>query len=57
MVARADYIATLAEPRRTDVAALIREHAPGLEPGGRWPSSSPRPRGSGPRDAADSGRA
>ena len=24
----------LAEPRRTDVAALIREHAPGLEPGG-----------------------
>ena len=30
-----DYIAALAEPRRTDVAALdalIREHAPGLEP-------------------------
>jgi hypothetical protein len=35
MGARADYIAALAEPRRTDVAALdalIREHAPGLEP-------------------------
>ena len=30
-----EYIAALAEPRRTDVAALdalIREHAPGLEP-------------------------
>jgi hypothetical protein len=35
MGAREDYIAALAEPRRTDVAALdalIREHAPGLEP-------------------------
>jgi hypothetical protein len=30
-----EYLAALAEPRRTDVAALdalIREHAPGLEP-------------------------
>jgi hypothetical protein len=35
MGAREDYIAALAEPRRTDVAALdalIREHAPSLEP-------------------------
>ena len=35
MGSREDYIAALAEPRRTDVAALdalIREHAPGLEP-------------------------
>jgi hypothetical protein len=35
MGAREDYIAALAEPRRIDVAALdalIREHAPGLEP-------------------------
>jgi Domain of unknown function (DU1801) len=35
MGAREDYIAALDEPRRTDVAALdalIREHAPGLEP-------------------------
>jgi hypothetical protein len=35
MGAREDYIAALAEPRRTDVAALdalIREHALGLEP-------------------------
>jgi hypothetical protein len=35
MGAREDYIAALAEPRRTDVAALdalIREHAPDLEP-------------------------
>ena len=32
MGARADHIAALAEPRRTDVAALIREHAPSLEP-------------------------
>jgi len=35
MGSREDYIAALDEPRRTDVAALdalIREHAPGLEP-------------------------
>jgi hypothetical protein len=35
MGAREDYIAALAEPRRADVAALdalIREHAPSLEP-------------------------
>jgi Domain of unknown function (DU1801) len=35
MGAREDYIAALDEPRRADVAALdalIREHAPGLEP-------------------------